>query len=198
MCEIDEAVISLAPMNHTITFETRQWNIDVDTLDASHAEQARDCCAQLSFEHAPSLPVSSSRSGCFGQRPAPRDTASIAAAISELRSRCPHLEPPRFPPVVRRVHSALVGGEQRAGASGKAQGKNGKQRRCADKHTLTTRDVVHERGVLALEVTKGRKRVYKKLQSSDKDKKAGEGCPGSFDMVQVRRLCAINPSVEAH
>lgn len=164
------------PMERTITFETRQFSVYVDRLDGN--KRAEACCAQ-SFvieQHDPSA------------RPSPRDTASIASAIHELRSRCPHIEPPRFPPVVRRLHGALLG-QKDTGVSSEgreSEGNNGKRRRCPDKHTLTTRHVVHERNVLALEVTKGRKRVYKKMQSSDKDKKPVDGCPGSFDMVQVR------------
>ena len=175
-------------MGPTIAFETRKWSLDEDKLNASrHVGQA--CRAEsFSFERYDESTTS---------RPSPRDTASIASAIHELRSGFPHLEPPRFPPVVRRLHGALLG-QKDAGVSSESQdcnGKNGARRRLPDRHTLTTRHVVHERDVLALEVTKGRKRVYKKKkQSSDDNKKAGDACPGSFDMVQVRNL----PSGRSH
>jgi hypothetical protein len=159
-------------MEHSGTFETRKVSLG---NTARPLECKGASVRSFHFEYDIASP----------RRPTPRDTASIASAISELRSRFPHLEPPRFPPVVRRVHSSLLGGQPKASASSEAEGKRCKARRCVDKHTLVTRDVVHERGVLALEVTKGRKRVYKKMQRSDKDNKAADGCPGSFDMVQV-------------
>lgn len=162
------------PMDCTTRFETRYCRIDSQVADGDSYGRL-----QFSLEQEPAL-----------SRPSPRDTASIASAIHELRSRCPHIEPPRFPPVVRRVHSALLGAAPSTGSE-EAQDKNGaRRRRCAEKHTLATRDVVHERGVLALEVTAGRKRVYKKKSNAaqpapEKDKKAADGCHGSFDMVQV-------------
>ena len=102
--------------------------------------------------------------------------ASISAVLDDLAGMLPHVTLPRFPPVVRRLVAALQGRDE--GEADGACERGLVKRKRADKHTLATRDVHKEDDVIALEVTGGRKRVYKRQQSKHPD--------GSFEMVQVR------------
>lgn len=112
------------------------------------------------------------------------NTASISSVLEDLKSRLPHVDLPRFPPVVRRLQEAVTGHPS-------CEQENGqKRRRRGEKHTLATRDVVKEEDVLVLETTGGRKRVYKAAVKRRflprKDLEEQDCSHGSFDMVQVR------------
>lgn len=113
--------------------------------------------------------------------------ASIVSALEDLKRRLPHVDLPRFPPVVRRLQEAVTGHPS-------CEQENGqKRRRRGDKHTLATRDVVKEEDVLVLETTGGRKRVYKaavKRRFLPRKEPEEQDCShGSFDMVQVCKAC---------
>lgn len=121
-----------------------------------------------------------------------RNSASISSALDELKSHLPHVDLPRFPPVVRRLQEAVSGDPpctQEAGSQ---------RRRRGDKHTLATRDVVKEEDVLVSETTGGRKRVYKaavKRRFLSRKHTDEEDCShGSFEMVQVslKRLSFVS------
>ena len=113
--------------------------------------------------------------------------ASISAVLDDLAGMLPHVTLPRFPPVVRRLVAALQGRDE--GEADGACERGLVKRKRADKHTLATRDVHKEDDVIALEVTGGRKRVYKRRQSKHPD--------GSFEMVQVRTR-ALPPAHYCH
>lgn len=115
--------------------------------------------------------------------PHTQSSASISSALDEVKARLPHVDLPRFPPVVRRLQEALSNDRPCTQDAGKSR------RRRGEKHTLATRDVVEEEDVLASETTGGRKRVYKAAVKrrflSRKDPEEQDCSHGSFEMVQV-------------
>jgi hypothetical protein len=159
--------------------------VRVSTLPCDISESSlRDCSCSTSLRFEIARDRQPVRLCRLAKRLRIRDSvqvASISSTLEDLKKLLPHVDLPRFPPVARRFRETILGSNtpQRACENGYVQRKR------QHGNTLVTRDVNVERGVLALEVTGGRKRVYKRRDGHHPD--------GSFDMVQVcpRRVCNV-------